>query len=535
MTVARYWHTLRHLKAQQFVCRAWFSFYRPRPDLRPVPPLRRAQRSWVSPEWRSSHLTAPTNATFLNQPAEIASAPAWQDISRGRLWLYHLHYFDDLTARAAAHRRSWHVALISRWIKENPPGQGAGWEPYPTSLRIANWIKWLLSYPDVGQLGPDAATSLAVQARWLKRRLECHILGNHLWANAKALLMAGAFFTGPESDAWRRKGLETLTAQLNEQILTDGGHFERSPMYHAIILEDILDLIQLAGVFENVVPAETVQRLRAIATLMLRWLRVMTHPDGEISFFNDAAFDIAARYRAMDAYAHTVGLDPDERPIAPVEWLRESGYVRLTNERAAVLCDVAPVGPDYQPGHAHADTLSFELSVDGRRVVVNGGTSTYTPGAERSRQRGTAAHSTVEVDGLNSSDVWGAFRVARRARPLEVRAGGTADGYWVEAAHDGYRHRPGHVVHRRTWRLDHTGLSVTDELEGSYETAVSRFMLHPDMAAQSASTVQFSCEPASPLRTVAAHWHPRFGESQDTVVVEVALVAPQTTTRLTWS
>ena len=80
--------------------------------------------------------------------------------------------------------------------------------------------------------------------------------------------------------------------------------------------------------------------------------------------------------------------------------------------------DVGEIGPDYRPGHAHADTLCFELSVFGQRLVVNSGTSEYGLGAERLRQRGTAAHSTVQIDGADSSEVWSGFRVARRARPL---------------------------------------------------------------------------------------------------------------------
>ncbi|MEN9780004.1 MAG: hypothetical protein RL014_1152 [Pseudomonadota bacterium] len=99
----------------------------------------------------------------------------------------------------------------------------------------------------------------------------------------------------------------------------------------------------------------------------------------------------------------------------------DSGYVRLDNGPAVALLDVAPVGPDYLPGHAHADTLSFELSVGAQRVLVNSGTSCYGSSAERLRQRGTAAHNTVVVNGQDSSEVWGGFRVARR--PLPARRG----------------------------------------------------------------------------------------------------------------
>ena len=139
-------------------------------------------------------------------------------------------------------------------MAENPPGQGNGWEPYPTSLRIVNWIKWALSPPEprggfepgglpvragVGVLQgleghettprqilpPDCLHSLAVQARWLRRRLEYHLLGNHLFANAKALVFAGAFFVGPEGAAgamarepaqWLALGQRLLRRELAE-------------------------------------------------------------------------------------------------------------------------------------------------------------------------------------------------------------------------------------------------------------------------------------------------------------------------------
>ncbi|HUR21434.1 MAG TPA: alginate lyase family protein, partial [Vicinamibacterales bacterium] len=355
-------------------------------------------------------MIGPDSVMFLN----VTGSVDWNDQSRDRLWLYNLHYFDDLTARGFEERRAWHESLVHRWILENRPGVGAGWEPYPTSLRIANWIKWTLASDTLAD--QQVLESMATQVRWLGKRMETHLLGNHLWANAKALVAAGLFFDGAEADAWRDRGLGLLRAEIDEQILPDGGHFERSPMYHAIVLEDILDLAQLSDIFPDVLPLPFVAQLKSVATRMLRWLRVMSHPDGLVSFFNDAAFGVAAPWSVLADQAQGLAIDVDREALQPLEALPDSGYVRLENERATVLCDVAPVGPDYQPAHAHADTLSFELSVDGRRVVVNGGTSTYAPGPERMRQRGTAAHSTVEIDQANSSDVWGGFRVARRAR-----------------------------------------------------------------------------------------------------------------------
>ena len=150
---------------------------------------------------------------------------------------------------------------------------------------------------------------------------------------------------------------------------------------------------------------------------MLTWLHVMSHPDGQISFFNDAAFDIAAPYESLLDYAGRLGF-PEPPAERGSRYLEESGYCRLENERAVVICDVARVGPNYQPGHAHADTLSFELSVYGFRVFVNSGVSEYGVSEERLRQRGTAAHNTLELNNADSSEVWHGFRVARRACPL---------------------------------------------------------------------------------------------------------------------
>src|SRR5690606_24123414 len=113
---------------------------------------------------------------------------------------------------------------------------GTGWEPYPTSRRIVRWIQWARSGAARAGGAPSRALldSLATQARWLARRLEWHLLGNHLWSNAKALIHAGCFFAGAEADAWRARGERILEHQLAEQVLGDGGHFELSPMYHAL-------------------------------------------------------------------------------------------------------------------------------------------------------------------------------------------------------------------------------------------------------------------------------------------------------------
>jgi uncharacterized heparinase superfamily protein len=395
----------------------------------------------MPPVAAASSLVARGVFRFLNAERTCMGPADWQGTAADRLWHYNLHYFDDLNAEGAAQRREWHLELVERWRRENLPGKGIGWEPYPVARRIVNWIKFDLR---TGELSGDALHSLAVQARWLERRLEFHLLGNHLFADAKALVFAGVFFAGAEADRWLRRGMSLVSDQLGEQVLEDGGHFELSPMYHAAFLEDLLDLINLLRAADVDVPAEWMlacDRMRV-------WLAAMVHPDGEISFFNDAAFGVAPRRTEIEAYAARLSL-PVLYPPAELVDLEHSGYVRAGAGPACLICDCSRIGPGYLPGHAHADTLSFELSLFGQRAVVNGGTSTYSEGAERQRQRGTAAHNTVVLDGQDSSEVWGGFRVARRARIRDRQVQSDAAGIRIGASHDGYRRLPGRNLHAR--------------------------------------------------------------------------------------
>jgi hypothetical protein len=85
-------------------------------------------------------MLGPSRFRILNDVRELDGAAGWNDRRVPKLWLYHLHYFDDLGARGSEERKDWHASLIRRWVEENPPARGCGWEPYPLSLRIVNWI-----------------------------------------------------------------------------------------------------------------------------------------------------------------------------------------------------------------------------------------------------------------------------------------------------------------------------------------------------------------------------------------------------------
>ena len=526
-----YWNTLRYLKASQIYGRVVFWLRSPKVDLRTAPKLNE-HGAWVLPASRRSSMLTPTKFSFLNQEGELLSKEDWCSESVPKLWLYNLHYFDDLNGEGFQSREAWHSPLIRRWIEENPPGHGVGWEPYPTSLRIVNWIKWVLRGNVMSQA---ALNSLASQVRFLVNRLETHLLGNHLFVNAKALVFAGCFFQGDEADEWFKRGVSILTKEIPEQILADGGQFERSTMYHALAYEDMLDIYNLLQAYPHrwgqwCMPISVMQDL---LDRMGRWLLVMCHPDGEISFFNDAAMGVAPKPQALFSYAARLGLNLPSI-VETVTWLKDSGYIRVEYDEAVLLIDVALLGPDYLPAHGHADTLSYELSVRGQRVIVNGGTSRYGVGDEREQERGTAAHSTMELNGENSSEVWGGFRVARRARPFDVSIEGVGENVVICASHDGYKRLPGQPIHKRQWLVGNGCVEITDWVEGVFISATSRVQFHPDIKLElngSSGYILWSSDRAifdvvGGIASVGkTQWHPGFGVAIDNCCLQMGLVA----------
>ncbi len=404
------------------------------------------------------------------------------------------------------------------------PLKGNGWEPYPQSLRIVNWIKWFLSgnTPE-----PSWQKSLWQQAAILEQDLEYHLLGNHLFANAKALVFAGSYFIGDDATRWLNKGLSIVDKELVEQILDDGGNFELSPMYHNTILADVLDLINLATANQHPQLRLRVNAWKNLAKRMLSWMDSMTHANGDISFFNDSAIGIAPSAAKLNDYAEKLGFTAarctTKNPTQAITYLKNSGYIKLAVHQQTAFLDVAKVGPDYIPGHAHADTLSFEWSYGKQRVFVNSGTSVYGLGDERLRQRKTEAHNTVVVDGQDSSEVWSGFRVARRAYPSEPVISSSEESVSIECSHNGYLRLPGQVIHTRKWLMQTDNFSVFDRLSGTFSTAKAVYHLHPDVAVKQTDTgitlvlandEQFELQVTGADTLICnSTWHPEFGIS----------------------
>ena len=476
-----YWNTIRYLKPIQVFGRIWFHLCKPKAVSQKALSRKSAKGYWQAVPTKPKSLTGFQVFTFLNVEGKLKDI-TWQAPAMSKLWRYNLHYFDYLNSDYGNHEKKNLHFLLLDWITQNKGFQGDAWDPYPTSLRIVNWIKWSIKGNEIDS---DCLQSLAIQARWLSKRLERHMKGNHLLANAKALIFAGLYFKGEEAREWLQLGVKIINEELDEQILQDGGHFERSTMYHTIVLEDVLDVINILSLYKstNQTLVALLSKLKTKAKEMLGWVRSMAHPDGGISYFNDAALGACPSLNILYNYAISLGVElPVYRPTDSME-LKESGFCRMANNHFTAILDIGPIGASYLAGHAHADTLSFEMSFQGQRIIINGGTSTYENNQQRRFERGTNSHSTVSIGDMDSSEVWGAFRVARRANILGKECDIQGTCKTVNASHDGYSNRlSGNPVHKRNWKLDANELLVSDHVQSSSRIeGLARFIFHPDI------------------------------------------------------
>ena len=517
-------NTLKYLKTGQIFNRVKRKFIKPKVRLFDFP-KNSYPYSKIRPVIQcSQRMYGESSFKFLNKEFTLKASGDWNAKNQDKLLLYNLHYFDDLNSINSEQRLVWHCNLIQKWIEDNPLGHGNGWEPYPSSLRIVNWIKWfLLDLNSINNLNQIWLSSLVIQTRFLTQNLEYHLLGNHLFANAKALVFAGLFFNGEEPDHWYQLGIFIINRELSEQVLSDGGNFELSPMYHAIFLEDLLDLVNIHQAYNRSLPDNLENKI----VQMLEWLKVMCHPDREIAFFNDSALGVAPSFVDLLCYSDRLGIVFENNQVNRLTHLEESGYIRVEDENMVIIADVADIGPDYIPGHGHADALSFELSLFDQRVIVNSGISTYEIGEDRFKQRGTELHSTITIDNQNSSEVWSGFRVAKRAKIINIKKIEEANSIEFSACHDGYKTLKEGVLHCRNWTVSKNSIKIIDSIIGNDVHKVrSVFPLHPSVLAGDVEDnsisleiigkiVKINFEGSGKLKIIESQYYPEFGCSID--------------------
>jgi hypothetical protein len=386
----------------------------------------------------------------------------WDDKKNKPLWNFNLNYFEFAVPLGVAyiesHDECWldcFMGLYKKWLLCNP---SAAWQPYTISLRFRNILIAVEMFGnDFKQSDLNLLyDSLYEQYAFLQKHTEGHLLGNHYFENLCTIVLGAVLFD--EKDNYQ-KWIPKLIHEIDEEVLPDGMHFELSPMYQKIVLEDLLRV----SVVMKIVYPDDFQRLRPAIQKMLNASCFLETGCNRTLLFNDSGDNVAKPLSALvRACKEIFGLSPHMPEALP-----EAGYYRLQKKDLILLVDAGYIGPDYIPGHVHCDCMSFELFHQGRPLLVNSGTGLYQ-GKLRGYFRSTAAHNTVRMNGHEQSECWAEHRVARRIRLGRVEF----DKDELRGAYQNYFGEK----HSRYLKLNKNRLTVEDRIDAVAGAAVESYL-----------------------------------------------------------
>ncbi len=462
---------------------------------------------------------------FLNEERTLDVPIPWRSGDFSRLWQFNLQHFDHWRIQldelyngerdAQAFVNECHT-LMEDWIDANPVYTFEGWHAFSVSLRIVAWTYAIATFPALAT--EKVKDSLWEQLVFLERNLELFASGNHLMENLRAVIVGALLFEGEAAEKLTKKILNQLERELKHQVLADGGHSERSTSYHLRMMNLLAETIACLKSAGWNVPAFYSDALFKMTQFALS----MRLSNGLYSLFNDASYDASATIDESVSWAlqlldkpvpehlnaDTLALWSRLLKSANVQALsridstekaldstQKTGYYFIKTKPFELSFDAALACPYGIPGHAHADCLHFELYYKGQAIFSDTGSSEYKGGHVRTYERSTLAHNTIELAGQDQSEMWGNFRVGRKAEPYNLLNSEALP--WVSAAHDGYKHLGG-SHHRLVMTYKNTAV-VLDVLE-SAETLpfVSQFHLHPELVARQADA-SFEISGASEL------------------------------------
>lgn len=434
--------------------------------------------------------------TFLNLSKEFNNNIDWNYSEFGKLWTYNLSYFDFLHQKDMTKDNG--LKLIYNFIENDTLLKDAK-EPFPISLRGINWIKFLTKHKIHDNI---VDSNLYNHYIMLLDNLEYHLLGNHLLENGFSLLVGAYYFADEKLYVKAKKILE---AELEEQVHIDGAHFELSPMYHQIMLFRVLDCINLVqnNSFKN---QELLKLLTSKASIMLGWLQNITYKNGDIPLLNDSTNKIAPTTQQLFEYAKRLEIFTKDLKLSG------SGYRKISKKRYECIVDIGNIGPDYIPGHAHSDTFNFEIYKDEKPFIVDTGLSTYETNTRRTEERSTTSHNTVEVNLKNQSEVWGGFRVAKRAKVIQVKEYSNI----IESTHDGYKSEK--ILHTRKWQFEDNKIIIEDSLNEN-SNAIFRLHFHPSILKED---ILLSIVCSNDISFKAYNYSSEFNTQIEAIAIEIA-------------
>lgn len=333
----------------------------------------------------------------------------WSKLGQGDQALVNLEFelaFLGYVVPAAARAPSEYFEYLSRVVCAIERGGRAAhwsrtlaWKPISVASRLINLIAIIHLGKRTGSLSANDEKVLSrhagLCARFLERFREDYLGYNHLAANLVALFCWHSATGAPVCAAFERY----LVKSLEEQILADGGHAERSPCYHL----HVLSFVKLAALVCR--PGSwLLGRLQEFTGRMLSALDTIVHPDGDIALFNDSSLGDAPPARLY----LTSGKSERRKYVLP-----DSGFAKLEMAGCAILMDAGPQGEWKNPGHGHAGYLSCEVSWNKLRFIVDPGVASYVAGDKRGWTRSARSHNGPQIRQKEPMQFSGAFGVGR--------------------------------------------------------------------------------------------------------------------------
>ncbi len=510
-----YYNTYKHLKPVQIFGKIYAKVIS-KLRLFPLPSMPdkiktglKTKTEWLYHDpWNKREEILKNNFTFLNKNKRMGQFVKWEP-EAPFLWTLNLHYFNYLHLLERAEQRE----ICLDWINKNPVGKTAGWHPFPVSLRIINWIKADLQIDEVNE-------SIYKQAAYLYRNLQFFHPNHEYLQNAQALIFAGKYFNGEgESSKWLRKAIRIFEKHLPVMINDDGGFFEPSVSYNAIVLYSLLDII-------NIIDDENKNFFIDYVEKLFRFTGSLTQPDGEIALFHDCSMEYAPKTTDLIFYADDLDIPayvvkPGEDKITVTNFVA-SGYAVIRSNNLYFALDYGGIRPAHISAHCHPGAFSYELSIDSMRFVVDSGTGSYEEGDIRNFVRKSLAHNTLTIDNLEQVEAWGAFRYGKFFNPYDIKITEQKNEILFNGSFDGYGKLIGDdLLLSRSVRVNRNTVEITDEVSGTGEHKLKSFIhLHPDVViSKQGNSYLLKCGSASMMLSIVegipelhdSNYYPNFG------------------------
>ncbi len=417
------------------------------------------------------------NQVYFKKEKDIC----WDSVNHSDLFNFNLNYFDYLNALKNDYKINKNIIvlekgldLIDNWISKSITYNRIMWAPYTTSLRLVNWLDFIMFVKSIDDFKDENFTeiksSIYKQYIYLSKNLETDIRGNHLFENLKTLILCDLVFDRKKSF---KKHVSLLIKQLDEQILDDGCHFEKSISYHIIVFEGLLSIVEWFKVFE-VPDNKSVIKIKEKLGKMYSFYNYIGANEKRYPLLNDSNYTMTNHIKNINERYVKLELSKSKYNMS-----NDSGYIVFNKNDIRMTIDVGTLGPNYLLGHSHNDIFNYTLSINGTSIATDTGVFEYEIGDWRDYSRSVKAHNTVQVNQLEQSDIWKSFRVGRRPKKVQIIKKEINPFLDIEASYNSIYSGKNSYVHIRRFKDLNQNIIIMDRIINK-ESKESNSYVHLD-------------------------------------------------------